>query len=184
MDNALVIKDLCKTYPGFSLKSISFSVPEGSITGFIGRNGAGKTTTLRSALGLVHPDSGSVSFFGLDIKEHEAEIKQKIGFACGAVDWYKKKKLSTIAAVTARFYENSDPAAFDRYMKLFSLDPDKTPEKLSAGMKVKFNLALALAHNAKLLILDEPTSGLDPISREELLEIFLYLCFRFGNLRF
>ena len=175
MNDVLKIEGLTKHYPGFTLDGVSFSVPQGSITGFIGRNGAGKTTTLKSALGLVHPDAVSVFYFGLPFSGSEGEIKQRVGFASGAVNYYKKKKLCDIAEVTSRFYNSWDKDAFTRCMDRFSLDPEKTPEKLSEGMRVKFNLALALSHKAELLILDEPTSGLDPVSREELLELFLAL---------
>lgn len=175
MNDILTVSSLCKNYPEFSLKNVSFSIPRGSVTGFIGRNGAGKTTTLKSILGLVHPDGGEVSFFGLSPLENEALIKQRIGFCGGAVNYYRKKKLSLIADVTKTFYRTWDENAWHKYMKLFSLDENKTPDTLSEGMRVKFNLALSLSHHAEILILDEPTSGLDPVSREELLEIFLSL---------
>ncbi|MDD3920109.1 MAG: ABC transporter ATP-binding protein [Eubacteriales bacterium] len=174
--SVLEVRDLCKVYPAFQLKNVSFSLEEGKITGFIGRNGAGKTTTLKSLLNLVHPTSGSIAFFGKTFQQAEAEIKQQIGFVSGGVDYYTKKKLKVITDVTRRFYTNWDAAAYQRYMQQFSLLESKTPSELSAGMKVKYALALALSHNAKLLILDEPTSGLDPVSRDELLEIFLTLC--------
>lgn len=171
----LEVQDLCKTYPGFKLDSISFSVESGSIMGFIGRNGAGKTTTLKSLLHIVHPDSGSIRFFGMDFAQHEGEIKQRIGFAGGAVDFYKRKPIRVLAEVTGGFYENWDKAAYRRWMDAFSLDENKTPMQLSEGMRVKLSLTLALSHHAELLILDEPTSGLDPVSREELLEAFRFL---------
>lgn len=171
----LTVKGLTKKYPVFLLDSVSFSVEEGTIMGFIGRNGAGKSTTLKSILNIVHPDEGRIEFFGLDIREHEREIKQRIGFAGGAVDYYKKKKIKEILRVTKRFYENWEDNVCEKYINLFSLDENKAPDELSQGMKVKLNLVIALSHNAELLILDEPTSGLDPVSREELLEIFKYL---------
>lgn len=175
MSNVLQVENLCKDYPKFKLQNVSFSIEKGSIMGFIGRNGAGKSTTLKSILNLVHPTSGEIRFFGMDMAQHEGEIKQRIGFAGGAVDYYKKKKISAIVAVTKRFYDTWDDTAYEKYMKLFNIDEDKTPGELSEGMKVKLNLVLALSHGAELLILDEPTSGLDPVSREELLEVFEYL---------
>lgn len=171
----LEVRGLCKNYPGFSLSDVSFSLEEGKITGFIGRNGAGKSTTLGCILNLIAADSGDVTVFGKSFADGEAEIKQKIGYVSGAVNFYPKKKLKTIASVTKQFYSEWDNGAYEKYRKLFSLDENKTPSALSAGMKVKFSLALALSHNATLLILDEPTSGLDPVSRDELLEIFLNL---------
>lgn len=171
----LEIENLCKCYENFALQSVTFRVAEGRIVGFIGRNGAGKTTVLKSLLHFVTPDSGEVRFFGQDFSAHEQAIKQKIGFVSGGVRFYPKKKLRVLADVTRRFYPNWDETAFKRYLQRFSLDPEKTPDMLSEGMKVKFSLALALSHHAELLILDEPTSGLDPVSRAELLDEFLKL---------
>ena len=137
MECVLQVENLCKEYPKFKLQSVSFSIEKGSIMGFIGRNGAGKSTTLKSILNLVHPTSGEIRFFGMDMAHHEGEIKQRIGFAGGAVDYYKKKKISSIVAVTKQFYDNWDDAAYEKYMKLFNIDEDKTPGELSEGMKVK-----------------------------------------------
>ena len=173
--DVLSVEGLKKCYPAFELRNISFSVRNGEIMGFIGRNGAGKTTTLKSLLNFVHPDSGLIQFFGLPFLENELAIKQRIAFVSGGVDYYMRSKLHTITAATRRFYSNWDDAAYHRYLKAFVLDENKTPSQLSAGMKVKYSLALALSHHAELLLLDEPTSGLDPVSRSELLDIFLSL---------
>lgn len=166
------LRDVCKTYPAFRLNSVSFSLTEGRITGFIGRNGAGKTTTIKSMLNLVRADSGGILYFGLPLAENEMQIKQRIGYSTGTVSWYPRKTIREIVDVTKAFYPNWDEEAYLRYLGLFSLDEDKKPIELSEGMKVKFNLLLALSHRAEVLILDEPTSGLDPFSRDELLELF------------
>lgn len=172
----LSVKNLTKNYPSFTLRDISFELQAGKITGFIGRNGAGKSTTLKSLLNFVHPDSGEICFFGLDFKENEQEIKTRIGYVPGAFEYYGKKKLRAITDTVRRFYPSWDENTYRNLLTRFSLDENKTPEALSAGMKVKYALTLALSHGAQLLILDEPTSGLDPVSREDLLEIFLDLC--------
>ncbi len=172
----LKVENICKTYPSFTLDNISFDLTPGKITGFIGRNGAGKTTTLKSILNIVHPNSGKISFFGKPFLENEQAIKQRIGFATGGIDFYPNKKIRTITETTKRFYTNWNDTAYAEYMRLFKLDENKTPSQLSEGMKVKYSLALALSHNAELLILDEPTSGLDPVSRDDLLDVFLDLC--------
>ena len=171
----LEIRGLCKEYPAFRLKDVGFSLERGRIMGFIGRNGAGKTTTLKSMLNIVHPSAGEVRFFGLDFAQSELEIKRRIGFVSGGANYYPNKKLSVITAVTRSFYEHWDEAAYRRYLALFAIDESKTPKQLSAGMQVKYALALALSHGAELLILDEPTSGLDPVSRDELVDVFLSL---------
>ncbi|MBQ4506205.1 MAG: ABC transporter ATP-binding protein [Firmicutes bacterium] len=170
--NIVELKDVCKSYPAFSLKNVSFSLESGRITGFIGRNGAGKTTTIKSMLNLIHTDSGEISYFGMPLAGNETEIKQRIGYSTGTVSWYPRKTIREIISVTKSFYRSWDEDAYRRYMELFALDEGKKPIELSEGMKVKFNLLLALSHRAEVLILDEPTSGLDPFSRDELLELF------------
>ncbi len=170
--NALEVRGLSKTYPAFTLKDVSFNVPQGAVVGFIGRNGAGKSTTLKSILGLVHPDSGDIRFFGQDARQNERAFKEQIGVVLGGIDFYPKKKVGTITDVTRRFYSNWDETKYRYYLELFRIDETKRVDQLSSGMKVKYLLALALSHNAKLLILDEPTSGLDPVSRDELVELF------------
>ena len=171
----LEVTGLCKTYPSFKLDQVSFALSEGKIPGFIGRNGAGKTTTLKSLMGFVHPDTGSIRFFGMDWAGHEQEIKRQIGYVSGGVGFYANKPLRVITDVTRRFYPEWDDEMYRACLERFHLEERKTPAQLSEGMKVKYALALALSHRAKLLILDEPTSGLDPVSRDELLDILLSL---------
>lgn len=175
-DYILTVDNLTKVYPGFKLDNVSFGVEKGKITGFIGRNGAGKSTTLKSLLNFVHPDGGSVLFEGRSFADNELEIKSSIGFVTGGVSFFPTKKLKTITSVIRSFYTDWNEDAYRKYMAEFHLDEEKTPSKLSEGMKVKYSLALALSHNASFLILDEPTSGLDPVSRDELLDIFMQLC--------
>ncbi len=171
----LEVEGLTKRYPGFTLDSVSFRLETGYIMGFIGRNGAGKTTTLKSMLGLAHADAGSVRIDGTEYREDEHLAKQKLGVAFGGVDYYPRARLSDIARVTRRFYEAWDETQYRALLQRFQLDEKKRVRELSQGMKVKFSLALALSHNAKLLLLDEPTSGLDPVSREELIELLQHI---------
>ena len=175
MENVLSVRGLTKRYDKFALKDVSFDVRRGEIMGFIGRNGAGKTTTLKSLMNYLHPDAGEIDFFGKPMTSNEMEIKRRTGFVTGGVDYYMRRKLRAITDVTRGFYPNWDEAAYKRCIAAFSLDEDKTPAELSAGMKVKYNLALAMSHRAELLLLDEPTSGLDPVSRDDLLDVFLGL---------
>ena len=173
--NVLEVRELRKTYPAFTLKDVSLDVPQGAIVGFIGRNGAGKSTTLKSVLGLVHPDSGTVRAFGLDYAANEAAIRRRIGVVLGGIDFYPKKKVGVITDVTRRFYSNWDEDKYRHYLELFAIDESKRVDQLSTGMRVKYMIALALSHSAELLILDEPTSGLDPVSRDELVELFRHI---------
>ena len=155
--NALAVKGLCKRYPAFSLENVNFSVPEGAVMGFIGRNGAGKSTTLKALLGLVHPDAGEVTVLGKSFREEERYIKERIGVVLGGIDFYPKKKLRVITDVTRRFYDNWDEDKYRHYLRLFAIDEEKRVDQLSSGMKVKYMIALALSHNARLLILDDLT---------------------------
>lgn len=174
-EKMLSVSGLSKRYDKFRLDSVALDVRRGEIVGFIGRNGAGKTTALKALMDYLHPDAGEIEFFGKPLKGNEAEVKRRTGFVSGGVDYYMRRRLRTITDVTRGFYSNWDEGAYRRYMAEFGLDEYKTPAELSAGMKVKYNLALALSHRAQLLLLDEPTSGLDPVSRDDLLDAFLEL---------
>lgn len=171
----LEVEGLTKKYPKFTLKNVSFSLEQGRIMGLIGKNGAGKSTTLKSMLNMVCPDKGTIKMLGHDFRQDEESCKQNIGVVLGSIQFYQDKKLQTITGVTKRFYQNWDDTAYQKYMSMFELDEQKQVKQLSEGMKVKYLIALALSHDAKLLIFDEPTSGLDPVAREDLLELFQQL---------
>jgi ABC-2 type transport system ATP-binding protein len=109
---------------------------------------------------------------GKEMRTHELELKQEIGSAFGDIDFYTRSKVKTLTNVIKRFYRNWNDEAYYQYLKKFQINEDKKIAELSTGMKVKYNLAIALSHGAKLLILDEPTSGLDPVARDNLLDIF------------
>ena len=172
MSDILRLENVRKTYPSFTLKDVSFSVKPGQIMGFIGRNGAGKTTTLKCIMNLVHYESGKIYAFETDMNKNELENKQRIGFALSELNYYPNKTIRQLVNVTKRFYKKFDQKKFDEACRLFDLNQDKKLEELSSGMKVKYSVAIALSHEAELLILDEPTSGLDPVSRDEILDIF------------
>lgn len=169
---SLKIDNLTKTYPAFKLDNVSFELEPGYIMGFIGRNGTGKTTTLKSMLKFVHPDSGKVIINDYDIDTDEFAVKNSIGFVSGLDGFYNSKKIKQVTEVTKRFFNDWNDNLYKELLSKFNLDENKYIKNLSAGMKVKYQIALAMSHNAKLLILDEPTSGLDPVSRDELVLLF------------
>lgn len=171
MDNILEVNGLVKRYPAFSLDSVSFSLPEGCVTGFIGANGAGKTTTIRSILNLAHKDAGTIKIFGLDAKEHEKEIKDRIGIIMDGSYFYNDLSMRDMKSIIAPAYSKWSDADYQSYMDKFDLDPKQKISTLSSGMRMKYALVLALSHQAELLIMDEPTSGLDPLVRSQFLEI-------------
>lgn len=176
MAEILTVRNLCKNYPAFELHDVSFSIRASSIMGLIGRNGAGKTTTIKSILRLVRPDGGSVEFLGQPVDDDAAALRREAGYVSGDLCYYPRKRLSQLTAVTRSFYSAWDSARYEALLRRFSLDNSKRVCELSAGMKVKYQLACALSHGAKLLILDEPTSGLDPVSRDDLLDLLRSLC--------
>lgn len=114
----VTVRNLVKEYPSFRLNSVTFSLDEGRITGFIGRNGAGKTTTIKSMLNLVHSDGGEILFFNKPMNEHEGEIKKRIGYSTGIVNWYPRKKIRDIIDVTKGFYDTWDETAYNKYLML------------------------------------------------------------------
>lgn len=171
MENILEVKGLNKSYQNFSLQDISFSLPEGCITGFIGINGAGKTSTLKSILGLTPKTSGNIRLFGMDMDTNEKEIKERIGIVLDDGGFYDELSLSEMKNIVASAYKSWDEKEYREYLKRFSLNPKQKINTLSKGMRMKYALALALSHKAELLIMDEPTSGLDPLIRSQLLDI-------------
>ena len=172
--NALEVKGLTKVYPEFTLDKVSFCVPQGHISGLIGRNGAGKSTTIKGILRLIATE-GDVAVFGRDIIKDEMAVKQMIGYVGGGFRYYPMNTLAAIRKAYEPFYPAWNQDKYEKFIAQFGLSERKKVKELSEGMKVKFALALALSHGAKLLILDEPTSGLDPLSREEFCDIILQL---------
>lgn len=171
MDKILQVQNLTKSFRDFKLDNVSFSMEKGYIMGFIGPNGAGKSTTIKLIMNLLKKDAGEVLVFGLDHIRHEKEIKNRVGFVYDENYYYEELTPKEMGRIIAPLYKNWDDKAFSHYIRRFELPLDKKIKNLSKGMKMKFSLAIALSHNAELLIMDEPTSGLDPIIRNELLDI-------------
>ncbi|WP_352405152.1 ABC transporter ATP-binding protein [Sporanaerobacter acetigenes] len=171
MDYILEVNNLRKKFKKFTLKDISFKLEPGYIMGFIGPNGAGKSTTIKLIMNLLKLDGGEIKVFGLDHKKHEKEIKDRIGFVYDENYYYEDLTIKQMKNIVASFYSKWDDATFNDYIEQFDLDPKSKIKTLSKGMKMKFSLAVALSHNADLIIMDEPTSGLDPVFRREILDI-------------
>ena len=149
--NPVEISHLTKHYPDFSLNDVTFSVPAGYVTGFVGANGAGKTTTIKAALGMIHPDAGSATTMG-----HE-----RIGVVFDAQGKTFRHDL----------YPAWSQERYDSELQAAGLTPAKRVKELSRGMGMRLQMAVALAHDPELLILDEPTGGLDPLARTEMVDM-------------
>ncbi|WP_059045155.1 ABC transporter ATP-binding protein [Paenibacillus rubinfantis] len=169
--NALEVKGLGKNYGNFALRNLSFSVPQGYITGLIGPNGAGKSTVIKTIMGMVLLEKGRISVLGQPVTGSEGSYKQYIGYISDENIYYEYLTMEQMKRIVAPFYERWDEALFTQYMELFELPKRKKIKDCSKGMKMKFAIALALAHHPTLLIMDEPTAGLDPVFRRELLDL-------------
>ncbi|NCB31043.1 MAG: ABC transporter ATP-binding protein [Clostridia bacterium] len=169
--NALDLRNVCKTYDGFALENVSFSLPEGYIMGFIGENGAGKTTTIKAILGLIHCE-GDISVLGRDQQDITA-VKEHIGVVLEEATFPDQINLTDVNAILCGIYKTWNGDHFFALVDRFKLDRKKKIKDYSRGMKMKLSLAVALSHDSRLLILDEPTSGLDPVVRDEVLDMLL-----------
>lgn len=170
MNNAAEVRNLTKRFPKFHLDNISFSVPSGFVSGFIGENGAGKTTTLKLMLGMALKDGGDLRLFGKPAEE--VALKEEIGVLFEQPYYQEDWTPLDVEKAVGPFYSQWDTHVFHQYLHRFSLDPKQKFKTMSRGMKTKLGMAVTLSHNAKLLLLDEPTSGLDPAGRDEMLDIF------------
>lgn len=173
MKNAIEVKDLTKQYPGFLLDKVSFTVPAGSIVGFIGENGAGKSTTIKAMLGLVSHDAGSVNIFGKDIEKKLRDVKEEIGVVFDENCFPECLYVKDIERMMKAVFRSWERDTFYDCCRRFDLPEKKAVREFSRGMKMKLSIAAAFSHKAKLLIFDEATSGLDPVVRSEILDLLM-----------
>lgn len=166
---ALMLSRVCKSYPGFELRDVSFTLPRGYIMGFIGPNGAGKSTTIKIIMNMVRKSRGVVEILGLDHCLHEEEVKRHVGYLGEEPHFYEEVTPAWLGRFVGKYYPTWDQNYYRSALSRFGIDPAKKVKTLSKGMKVKLGLALALSHRPELLILDEPTSGLDPVIRHDVL---------------
>ena len=171
-ENAIEINGLVKKYDGFTLGPISFTVPKGSIMGFIGQNGAGKSTTIRSLLGIISYDEGELKLLGQDASDNRTNVREDIAAVFDELPFNDTLTPAELNKIFRGVYKNWSSERFTEYLSRFELPQKKKCGKFSKGMKMKLQIAVALSHEAKLLIMDEATSGLDPVVRNEMLDIF------------
>ena len=169
MDEHLKVENVSKSFKGFQLHDISFTLPKGYIMGLIGPNGSGKTTTIKLLLNMLKRESGQIQIMGMDNVEHEREIKSLLGVVFDSNYLCDSWTVAQSEKAVSMFYNNWDHQKFAELLARFQIDKAKKVKELSKGMQMKLMLACALSYDAKLLILDEPTGGLDPVSRDELL---------------
>ncbi len=173
MENCIEIKGINKKYAQFELNNVSFTVPSGTVMGFIGENGAGKSTTIKAVLGLMKPDSGEITVLGEDSQNLSKELKEKIGVVFDGLTFPNTLNAIQLDKVMAGIYRNWSSETFFKYLTRFELPTKKKFRTFSRGMEMRLSIAAALSHDPQLLVLDEPTSGLDPVMRSDILDIFL-----------
>ncbi len=170
--NALELKEIQKSYGGFTLGPLDLTLPAGAILGLIGENGAGKTTTIKLILDMIARDGGTVTLYGADARESYPLGREDIGVVLDEVGFSECLTAREVGKIMRGVYRNWDGAAYEGYLKRFGMPEKKRFKEFSLGMKKKLAIAVALSHHAKLLVLDEPTSGLDPVARDEVVDIF------------
>lgn len=172
-DNILEVKNLTKNYGDFILDNLSFTIPRGSIMGLIGENGAGKTTTINCVLNEITRTNGEIVILGKDNLSEEVFIKNRLGIVFDENHFPDVLTPIELGMCMAGIYSNWQNNEYRNYLTKFELPIKKKIKDFSRGMKVKLAFAVALSHQAELLILDEATSGLDPIIRDDILDILI-----------
>lgn len=169
---ALSVTGLTKHYDsGFTLDDVTFDLPSGYIMGLVGPNGAGKSTLIKLILNMTTRDAGRIEVLGLDAMADEERVKEQLGVVLDSSYFIEYMTVDAVERTSSPMYPLWDHNLFDAYLRRFGLGRNKKIKDLSRGMQMKLMLAVALSHDAKLLILDEPTSGLDVLSRDELMDI-------------
>lgn len=170
--NALEIRNLTKTFPGFKLDHLNLILPSGCIMGLVGENGAGKSTTIRLILDMLHKDSGSITILGRDNQDNINLTKEDVGVVMDEVGIPECLNVKQVGKIMKHTFRNWDTDEYARLLQKLSLPDHKPFKEFSRGMKMKLGIAIAMSHGSKLLLLDEATSGLDPVVRDEVVEMF------------
>jgi len=171
MKKILEVTQLCRSYPGFDLKDVNLQVLPGSIHGLIGPSGAGKTTLMKLVMGQIQPNCGRVLVSGFAHPNDLKEIRCKIGFVGEDPPFQPRKRVGEIGHFVGSYFPRWDATCFNDLLKSFEIDPRARVEELSRGRKTLLSWAIALSHEADLLLLDEPAAGLDAIKRRQVLAL-------------
>ncbi len=172
MNNAIEIINLTKSYGKHrGVENISFNVPQGKITGFLGPNGRGKSTTIRSILGLIGYQSGIIKVFGKETGKNKRDMLTNIGYMPSEAMFYPDMTVKQVIKMAADVHKKDCAKERDELCKRLNLDKSRKISDLSLGNRKKVAIVCALQHKPRLLILDEPTGGLDPLIQAEFFSI-------------
>lgn len=171
-DICIEVNHVTKDYGrGRGIFDISFKVPRGKVFGYCGTNGAGKTTTLRTIMGFIKPDEGSVTVNGLDSLKDAEKIKQYVGYLPGEIAFPQVESGSDFLKIQAEMIGLKDMSKAERIINMMQLDPTANLKRMSKGMKQKTAIVVAFMNSPDIILLDEPTTGLDPLMREAFKEL-------------
>lgn len=172
MNNIIEINQLTKNYGKHrGVSDISFSVQEGDIFGFLGPNGAGKSTTIRSMLGLIQYEHGSIRILGKDVKKHKEDILKEIGYMPSEAMFYPSMKVKDVIKMAADIRKADCSSEAEKLCERLQVSTEKKIQELSLGNRKKVSIVCAMQHRPKLFIFDEPTSGLDPLMQTEFFKL-------------
>jgi ABC-2 type transport system ATP-binding protein len=152
------------------LDGVSFTVEGGEVVGLLGRNGAGKTTLIRIAMGLLEPQEGSVTLFGLGPRSHPLEVKRRVGYVSEEQILPPFLRVRDVIRLHRRLFPSWDEELEKSILERFELPLRAKIKTLSKGQARQVALLCAMAHRPEVLLLDEPAGGLDPAVRREFLE--------------
>lgn len=171
MPDILRLDRVSKTFQGFALEDLSFTLKPGFIMGLVGPNGSGKTTTIKLIMNMLHRDRGCITVDGIDNTTNEDEAKKRIGYVSDDNFFVQEWRTADVARAMDLYYDTFDRPTFDQYLERFDLPRNRAIKAFSRGMRARLMMAAALSHETRLLLLDEPTGGLDPAVRSGMLDI-------------
>lgn len=173
MEHLLQVQHLNKSYKksNFNLSDISFTLKPGEVIGLVGKNGSGKSTLINTLVGNRFKDSGEISFFDKVVSDKDHDYKEHIGVVFDDLRVPDKLEIKDMDKVFANIFKTWNSDRFFEVIQRFELPTNAQIKTFSRGMRMKAALAMALAHDTKLLILDEATAGMDVSGREEVIEM-------------
>lgn len=172
MDNVIEIGHLTKSYgKNRGVIDVSLNVKKGDIFGFIGPNGAGKSTTIRSMLGFLKYDSGSIKILGMDSVKDHVDILKEVGYMPSEAWFYGSMRVSDVIKYAADIRKTDCHAEAEKLCERLKVDVNKRIKELSYGNRKKVSIVCAMQHRPKLFIFDEPTGGLDPLMQKHFFDL-------------